>query len=163
MATTTSKLELREHFGFLVKYSNVCQHSSADIGYLSGNTTNMLTHLKRHHQSVNITGTRKNTLQCKRSWLRHSSSLLDLNSPFSSTCLAFFTSSWFQAGCLFFRTFSLKIVPCCWCFSWKDERNWIFELKNKIKKTEINVLKEAKTYTCNSESANLVITLSVRY
>ena len=57
-----------EHFGFLVerrgeerrvdKTKVVCRQCSAEIGYVRGNTSNMLTHLKRRHPSINITGTR---------------------------------------------------------------------------------------------------------
>ncbi|XP_057684886.1 E3 SUMO-protein ligase ZBED1 [Corythoichthys intestinalis] len=62
-----------EHFGFPVNYKPpqgqrqidknkvVCRHCSTDIGYVSGNTSNMLTHLKRHHPSVNIATTKRKT------------------------------------------------------------------------------------------------------
>lgn len=58
-----------EHFAFPVKYNQgqrvvdktkaVCRHCSSEIGYVSGNTSNLLTHLKRHHPHVNITATRR--------------------------------------------------------------------------------------------------------
>ncbi|XP_039608816.1 E3 SUMO-protein ligase ZBED1-like [Polypterus senegalus] len=61
-----------EHFGFPVKVTDgqwqvdkskvVCRHcSTTEIGYAAGNTSNMLTHLKRHHPSVNVSYTRKKT------------------------------------------------------------------------------------------------------
>ncbi|XP_039625496.1 E3 SUMO-protein ligase ZBED1-like [Polypterus senegalus] len=61
-----------EHFGFPVKVTDgqrqvdkskvVCRHcSTTEIGYAAGNTSNMLTHLKRHHPSVNVSSTRKKT------------------------------------------------------------------------------------------------------
>lgn len=60
-----------DHFGFPVNYDKgqrqvdktkaACRHCSALIGYVSGNTSNMITHLKRHHANVNITATRKKT------------------------------------------------------------------------------------------------------
>lgn len=39
----------------------VCRHCSTEIGYAAGNTSNMLTHLKRHHLTVSVTSTRKKT------------------------------------------------------------------------------------------------------
>lgn len=59
-----------EHYGFPVNYSSrgerqvdrtktICRHCSTEIGYAAGNTSNMTTHLKRHHPNVDITGTRK--------------------------------------------------------------------------------------------------------
>jgi len=59
-----------EHFGFAVTYKDdgqrqvdrtkaVCRHCSTKIGYAAGNTSNLHTHLKRHHPNVNITGTKR--------------------------------------------------------------------------------------------------------
>ena len=59
-----------EHFGFAVTYKDdgqrqvdqtkaVCRHCSTKIGYAAGNTSNLHTHLKRHHLNVNITGTKR--------------------------------------------------------------------------------------------------------
>ncbi len=51
-----------KHFGFPVNYDNGQRQvdktkaaCSAVIGYASGNTSNLITHLKRHHPNVNIT------------------------------------------------------------------------------------------------------------
>lgn len=58
-----------EHFGFPVhinegqrqvdKSRAVCRHCHTEIGYAAGNTTNLLTHLKRHHPTVKIMATRR--------------------------------------------------------------------------------------------------------
>lgn len=68
-APTTLKSPVWDHFGFPVNYSNgqrqvdrtkaTCRHCSTEIGYVAGSTSNFITHLKRHHPNVNITGTRK--------------------------------------------------------------------------------------------------------
>ena len=61
-----------EKFGFPVQYSNdgkrvvdrtktVCWRCSAEVGYVAGNTSNMLTHMRRHHPDVSVTGARKKT------------------------------------------------------------------------------------------------------
>nr|XP_057921458.1 zinc finger BED domain-containing protein 4 [Doryrhamphus excisus] len=57
-----------EHFAFAVEYVNgqrqvdkskaVCRHCFAEIGYALGSTTNLFSHLRRHHGYVNI-GPRK--------------------------------------------------------------------------------------------------------
>ena len=59
------KSQVWENFGFLVHFENgerkvdkskaVCRHCSKAIGYADGNTSNMHTHLKRHHPGVTIT------------------------------------------------------------------------------------------------------------
>ena len=57
-----------EHFGFPVNYngdcqqvvdkiSTICRLCSLPIDYSSGNTSNMTTHLRRHHPKVPIGGT----------------------------------------------------------------------------------------------------------
>ena len=60
-----------EHFGFPVSYKlgqrevdktkAVCRHCSSVIRYVFGNTSNMLTHLKRHHPHVHIATTLRKT------------------------------------------------------------------------------------------------------
>ena len=61
-----------ENFGFPVQYSNdgkrvvdrtktVCRRCSTEVGYVAGNTSNMLTHMRRHHPDVSVTGARKKT------------------------------------------------------------------------------------------------------
>lgn len=56
-----------ESFGFPVKYGSkgervvdrtmmVCRHCKAAVRYVSGNTSNMLTHIRRHHPDGPVTG-----------------------------------------------------------------------------------------------------------
>lgn len=65
-ALTNLKSPVWEHFGFTIKYEDankrvnkpnaVCRHCRTAVRYVLGNTSNMLTHLKRHHPSLNVTG-----------------------------------------------------------------------------------------------------------
>lgn len=59
-----------ENFGFPVTYNSdgdrvvnktktVCRRCSATVNYVSGNTSNMLSHVRRHHPDMPITGTRR--------------------------------------------------------------------------------------------------------
>ena len=55
-----------EHFGFKtsteggvktpVKGTTTCKHCYADVSYKTGNTSNMATHMKRHHPDVDVSG-----------------------------------------------------------------------------------------------------------
>ncbi|KAK7921885.1 hypothetical protein WMY93_008787 [Mugilogobius chulae] len=68
---STLRSPVWEHFGFPIKITDgqrqadkskaVCRLCSAEIGYTSGNTSNLSTHLKRHHPTVSLTSTRKKT------------------------------------------------------------------------------------------------------
>lgn len=59
-----------EHFGFPVQHNSdgervvdrtktVCRRCFTEVRYVAGNTFNMLTHIRRHHPDMSITGTRK--------------------------------------------------------------------------------------------------------
>ena len=59
-----------EHYGFNVTYDNdgkkvvdktatVCKHCATRVAYASGNTSNMMNHLRRHHPSVSVDSTKK--------------------------------------------------------------------------------------------------------
>ena len=61
-----------ENFGFPVQHSSdgkrvvdrtkaVCRRCFAEVGYVTGNTSNMLTHRRPHHPDVSVTGARKKT------------------------------------------------------------------------------------------------------
>ncbi|XP_053177226.1 E3 SUMO-protein ligase ZBED1-like [Scomber japonicus] len=65
VAPSSYKSVVWDHFGFAVDYdadgkrivnkqSTVCKHCYASVGYATGNTTNMFSHLRRHHPSVSI-------------------------------------------------------------------------------------------------------------
>lgn len=66
-----------DNFGFPVTYNGdgervvdktrtVCRRCSTGVNYSSGNTSNMLTHIKRHHPDIPVTGTRrKKTVQLR--------------------------------------------------------------------------------------------------
>ena len=70
--SSSLKSPVWEHFGFLVNYDDegkrqvdktnaLCRHCSVAVGYVFGSTSNLITHLKRHHPSVIIGATRKNS------------------------------------------------------------------------------------------------------
>uniref|UniRef100_A0A8C4N752 Zinc finger BED domain-containing protein 1-like n=1 Tax=Eptatretus burgeri TaxID=7764 RepID=A0A8C4N752_EPTBU len=74
---TKFKSPVWKHFGFPVVYENevrkvnksktVCKHCSTSVTYPSGNTTNMITHLKRHHpQHPIVTATDKRSSSLKK-------------------------------------------------------------------------------------------------
>ena len=65
-----------EKFGFPVQYGNdgkrvvdwtktVCRRCSAEVTYVAGNTSNMLTHItyRRHHPDVSVTVKKTSTVQ----------------------------------------------------------------------------------------------------
>ena len=57
------------HFGFGVTYeagkkivdksATVCKHCSTRVIYAAGNTSNMLTHMKRHHPTLSLDSTKR--------------------------------------------------------------------------------------------------------
>ncbi|XP_078018496.1 E3 SUMO-protein ligase ZBED1-like [Epinephelus lanceolatus] len=62
-----------DHFGFSVDYdengkrtvnkqTTVCKHCFASIGYVAGNTTNMFSHLRRHHPSLSLGAARSRSV-----------------------------------------------------------------------------------------------------
>lgn len=68
-APSSFKSTVWSHFGFSVKYdeqgtktvskqNTVCKHCFATLGYSSGNTSNMMAHLRRNHPGINLSGTR---------------------------------------------------------------------------------------------------------
>lgn len=64
------KFAVWEHFGFPVEYNSdgaqvvdraktVCRRCFTSVRYVAGNTSDMLTHVRRHHTDMPVTGVRK--------------------------------------------------------------------------------------------------------